>query len=436
MGHISPSSQNLDIVAIEIPIYSRWQAPFPQQITRHTLSENELGGFLSLDNKLLLERHIIVISGDVTKLGLPTHWSTYLETSHFLHINPDHPEINTDSALYYYLALTDLRVTLQSLSSKDESNLFLYTLITYILASLPKIANIGHITTEEQSHLFLTEAANLGHSAAQCKLGSYHQSKSFMSDREKAIEYYEMAAKQNTPEAFYILVSCYRYGFGVRQDFAKGLEYLERFISMTTEGFLFYEALSEYDLIAHDHLIGMNHKITLEKAYAMLKLIRQKSRPSSRVYQTSSLRLAKLYKHGKTDGNFSITQDLQKAFSFYEEVSKYQYDSYPAVLWKLARCYKEGLGTQRNTKEAINLLHKVAEYESILNSYFKKIRGAASFQLGEFYERGYVDNDINQPIDVKKASHYYQKAVDLGHDETKTRLKALLSKEAKIATVS
>ncbi len=91
-----------------------------------------------------------------------------------------------------------------------------------------------------------------------------------------------------------------------------------------------------------------------------------------------------------------------------------------AALYYLAERYKHGHnGFPENQKEAIRL------YAAAIDAADRRIAGAASYILAQYYESGTVVN-----VDLKKVAHYYSKAADWGHPDALAKYYELYLKKA------
>ena len=93
----------------------------------------------------------------------------------------------------------------------------------------------------------------------------------------------------------------------------------------------------------------------------------------------------------------NFEKDNDEAFKLILRASE---DNYPIAQVYLAKCYKEGFGTERNDKLAFRWVKKAAENKSI----------CGQLDLGVYYE-----NNIGTDKDLSKAFYWYQKAANNGN---------------------
>lgn len=264
------------------------------------------------------------------------------------------------------------------------------------------------------------EAAKLGCPDAQCCLGCcFKNGYGTQVDYSKAREWYDIASENGCARALRHIGFCYEEGVGVKKDINKAMEWFDKAInlgdtnSMVTKGAIYYYGKE-----------GM--PINYEEA---VKWFTQAAETGD---DDGMWRLANCYKNG-----YGIEKDDRKAYMWFEKSANKQNRF---GIFGLALCFFIGRGVERNYEEAVKLFKKAADqghigsllrlghcYEHGLglekddrNAYLLYLNAAekgsseGQWRLGQCYRysRGIQRN-------VKEALKWYKKAADQGHKKAK-----------------
>ncbi|MDE5868423.1 MAG: sel1 repeat family protein [Anaeroplasmataceae bacterium] len=266
-------------------------------------------------------------------------------------------------------------------------------------------------------------------------------------NKEQAIYWYELAAKQDHIGALTRLGWCYRYGRIVEKNVTKGMEYYQKAAEL---GFSlaqlrmgdFYTEKKDYEQafdwylrsaengenVAQNSLgvcyyFGLGTKEDYEKAASwFLKSALQNNKDAKN-------NLSVCYKNG-----YGVPKDINESVKWLIAAAN-QY--HIASIFRLGFCYATGHGIKQNLEEAekylglaIKLGYDVTNYHLdaiYMNDSEVKMEGKVIKTKEENLNEGFVYYAIgkyfhNDGEDLKKASYWYHKAVDCGIEVTKEEL--------------
>ncbi len=201
----------------------------------------------------------------------------------------------------------------------------------------------------------------------------------------KAVEYFEMAAKQGLADAQYNLGVCYYYGDGVAEDEKKAVEYFE----MAAKQGL---ADAQYNL-GVCYYYGNGVAVDYKKAVEYFEMAAKQG------YAAAQYNLGACYENG--DG---VAEDEKKAVEYYELAAK---QGYADAQYNLGFCYEKGCGVAQDYKKAVEYFEMAAKQGHV----------DAQYNLGVCYENGY---GVAQ--DYEKAVEYYEMAAKQGHADAQCNL--------------
>lgn len=192
-------------------------------------------------------------------------------------------------------------------------------------------------------------------------------------DPSKAIEFYNIAAKNNDPIALFRLGKCYLDGNSVvKKDAKKAVAYLleaKKYGSVEANAALGY---------CYHHGEGISKN--LKTAFELYQLAAKHDEPAALCY------LGEWYKRGFDNGNI----DVKRAVEYFKKAV--QHGSIDAI-HQLAHCYLFGMGCEQDTQKAFNLLNEhVSKHH---NSHH-----LIQYLLGTCYEMG-LGTDQNEEMAFK-----------------------------------
>lgn len=285
---------------------------------------------------------------------------------------------------------------------------------------------------------WLTKQVSSNHADAQCILGFYYENGiGVLADYDEAFRLYQLAAKENLPEALNALGRCYELGTGVETDFAVAVEYYRaaadqgypdanfnlgqcydegRGVEMNKQEALRYYTLAsdqnhpkaQYNL-GNFYQNGIIVEKNDEEAARLYKLAAKRGLPQAQFSAAlcfdigvgvpkNPIKAARLYKLAATQGHVEsifflancyyfgngVPKDKSKAFKLYKMAAKH--DSAEAI-YTIGTCYEDGQGTDKNMDEALKYYKQAADMDNT----------DAIYKLGTFYEKGYcMDRKLPQ----------------------------------------
>ena len=231
------------------------------------------------------------------------------------------------------------------------------------------------------------EASLHGNADAQCCLGCcYKNGYGTTKDYTKSKEWYDKSAKNGNSRALRHIGFLYHDGIGVEQDIKKAIEWYDKAIdagdisSMVTKGSIFYYGIGGIP-------------IDYEEAVKLYTKAAEKGDDDG------MWRLARCYGNGK-----GVEKNLQKAFEWFKQSADKNNSN---ALCDLGVCYHYGFGVEKNYKRAVEFYEKAA---------LDNQKGAL-WRLGHCYENGQgVEKDL------EKAFEWYWKSAEQGTAEGQWRL--------------
>ena len=204
----------------------------------------------------------------------------------------------------------------------------------------------------------------------------------------KAVNLYEMSAKNGNISAYNPLAFMYREGIGVKQDYKKAFDFYSKAAQKGNH-------IAQYNVgYMYDYAIGVEQDHT--------KAAEWYSKSAKNGNEFAQTNLAYLYEKGR-----GVKGDIKKAIELYTEASEQGNSRAQALLGIL---YEEGRGVKQDYRKAFALYSKSAEQNNALGLS----------RLGELY---YYGRGI--PEDMNKAIELFRKAAALGSQLAKYRLERL-----------
>ena len=277
------------------------------------------------------------------------------------------------------------------------------------------------------------EASLLGNADAQCCLGCcYKNGYGTTKNYTKSKGWYDKSAKNGNSRALRHIGFLYHDGIGVEKDIRKAIEWYDKAIdagdisSMVTKGTIFYYGIGGIP-------------IDYEEAVKLY------TRAAEEGDDDGMWRLARCYGNGK-----GVEKNLQKAFEWFKQSAEKNNSN---ALCDLGVCYHYGYGVEKNYKRAVELYEKAAidnqkgslwrlghcyEYgqgvEKDLEKAFewymesaKQGTAEGQWRLGQCYRYA-----LGVPQDIKEARYWYKKAAEQGHKKAKDAYENLSKKSMDI----
>lgn len=199
-------------------------------------------------------------------------------------------------------------------------------------------------------------------------------------DIDKAIHYYELAAKEGNTDGLASIGLLYQYGTGVEQSYNRAIEWYQRIIDAgDVDGWYLlgtvYEDMEDYT----------------KSVYCYEKQIEE----GGNCRYTAFYGLAKAYRFG-----LGKEEDFPKALDYYQRAAG---NGEIAAMVDLGQLYYDGNGVKQD--------YSIANYwfEKAADSYDGNYLAFA--HLGEAYHYG-----LGKDVDYDKAKEYYEKALEAGED--------------------
>lgn len=298
-----------------------------------------------------------------------------------------------------------------------------------------------------QKALYWYEKAGTNGSAeGQCEAANLYFN-GRVGNKEQAIYWYELAAKQNHIGALTRLGWCYRYGRIVEKNVNKGMEYYQRAAELGfslaqlrmgdfyTDNKDYAQAFNWYLKAAENgeneaqnslgvcYYFGLGTKEDYEKAASwFLKSALQNNKDAKN-------NISVCYKNG-----CGVTKNINESIKWLMEAAS-QY--HIASVFRLGFCYATGSGVEQDLKEAekylglaIKIGYDLKDYHIdaiYMNGNEVKMEGLISETKDADLNDGFVYYVIgkyfrNDGEDFEQASYWYHKAIDCGIEVTKEEL--------------
>jgi enhanced entry protein EnhC len=225
----------------------------------------------------------------------------------------------------------------------------------------------------KQSRDIYQHFAQKGDKDAQLKLGFlFDKGLGGEINNESAAQWYSSAAEQGQPIAQYLLGQLYQLGkIGKHPDYVLAKKWYEAARNSYAPASVALGFV--YDTVDDNYLAAFTNYSLASKAGDSV----------------GKYDLGIMYEYGK-----GMPVDLKRAKSLFTDAADHGFTS---AMTKLGALY-----LHEDPKQAIVWYQKAADLGD----------GAASYQLGLFFERG-----VSTKVDLKKALQNYQKASDLGHEK-------------------
>lgn len=245
---------------------------------------------------------------------------------------------------------------------------------------------------DEHSISALRHKADQGDPDAQYTLGvlhdEYHEEKGITQDYKKAFNYYQLAAKQNKPEAQHRLGLLYQNGEGIEQNYIKAFKYIKLSANQGYAGALC--------TMGHIHQVTAANSIDHIQREVQKEAIQYFKLSAAQNHLGAIRTLAEGYEYGI----YGMEEDQKKAFKYFKQEA----DLGSSVAQRLvAERYETGNGVEQNNDLAFRYYELGADQGDF----------ASLSSLGYWYFNGYhvEKND-------KKAFEYYRLAADKGDSES------------------
>lgn len=182
-------------------------------------------------------------------------------------------------------------------------------------------------------------AAEAGHSKAMVSLGHFLQRSESVDDKKRAIEWYREAAEKGDPSGMIWLGFAYREGTGVSADYEEAVGWFIKAV----------EAGDGHSMI-HVGRIYAGYLNSPSKAVPWLL------RAAEAGFTESHVALGMLYDDRKSD-----IYDPTEAVRWWHVVAEGKSSSVGRAMVALARHYRDGIGTTRDTQAAKEWLQKAIQ---------------------------------------------------------------------------
>ena len=207
--------------------------------------------------------------------------------------------------------------------------------------SRPKSETTRSKSMEDSDPAVLQKAATDGDVKAQVELGFRYLAgcKGFRLDYDKAVEWFQKAARAGNPNAQFYLAFIYKEARGLPEDARRAAELSEHAAAQGN--------ITAQIALARQYLTGDGVKLDYSKA---AKLLVTAAESGNVVAQTL---LGDLYAQGR-----GLPQDYAKAADFYEGAAA---DWHPIAQAKLGDLYRRGKGVTRDYAKAVDWCTKAAD---------------------------------------------------------------------------
>ncbi|MBO5945422.1 MAG: SEL1-like repeat protein [Clostridia bacterium] len=231
---------------------------------------------------------------------------------------------------------------------------------------------------------FYEIAAKEGDDRADCRLGSiYRFGRGVPKDYERALYYYHRSADKGNSYAQSNIGSMYRFGQGVKKDY--------------DIAFSWYTRSAEQDNEYAQQNLGSMYRFGEGRDKDTDLAFFWYSKAAAQGNMFSEANLGSMYRLG--DG---VKRDYEKAFYWYSRAAA---QGYAYAKYELGILYYHGFSVEKDYKTAFSLLK---EYENDTFLDFAK-NGEAFYYLGECYKHG-----LGTEKDLLVAKSYYEKALEAG----------------------
>lgn len=294
----------------------------------------------------------------------------------------------------------------------------------YLLALLHE-EGIGCDKSPIDSMTYYTKAAEAGHASAQYKLGEFYEGIVEEGHNEKALMWYEKAAKQQHIEARLALGRIHREGHMVPKDLKKSFDYARELSeekssvvvaemkALVKEGSA--DALKWFEeQAAKGNPVAQNY---MARAYEEGVLVPQNLRTAIDLYQQAALKGRRSAENRLSELNQA---HLLEALNIKPTVSL----SALNIKKSEAKKEKPDVGTTRLSPEDVFQQGKREEgeknYAKAMEHYTKAAdqnHPSAQYSMGVFYDHGY-----HVSWDHQKAIEWYTKAANHNHVEAQLKL--------------
>jgi TPR repeat protein len=205
---------------------------------------------------------------------------------------------------------------------------------------------------------------------ARAALGSIYLG--FTGEIDKARECFEYAASKEDGDGYCGLGMMYKEGIGVPQDYSKAYEFFNLAAAHGTAeaeyelGTMYYDGIGtqvDYDQAKYWFTEAANHGFA--KGFNGLAQMYIDGKGADKDEEQSAVLFKKAADIGNTYAMLqlgyyysSILKDPNKAFSWFSKAAD---NGEPAAMYELSQCYKNGLGTAADEKQAEVFLKKAME---------------------------------------------------------------------------
>ncbi|KAI8908448.1 hypothetical protein EDD86DRAFT_207720 [Gorgonomyces haynaldii] len=204
----------------------------------------------------------------------------------------------------------------------------------------------------------------------------HEQGKGTQANPQKAFEFYSKAARRDHPLGIYSLGTCYEKGSGVERDMKTAILYYKQAADLKVP-----EAILQIG-IAHEKG-GYGVDQSYAKAFELYKQVLD-SCPEA------CCKLGQLYEYGR-----GVQKDTKEAFKIYQRGAK---QGNPSAQYNLGYCYETGTGVIKDDREAFDWYEKAAQQN----------HASALRNLGLLFHRG-----IGCPQNLDKAFSYLMRSAQL-----------------------
>lgn len=278
----------------------------------------------------------------------------------------------------------------------------------------------------EKSIFWFKKASDQNHVNSQYHLGKIYFNGDYKNNKDynKSLLYFSKAASKGHVESQYFLGKHYHEGFGTKKNYSKAINWYNKAIKKG-------DLLSELE-VAFMHIDGKGYPIDKQKGLELLEACAEKG------LLLAFFKIGNLYYEGK-----KIPKDYNKAYVWFEKMSKYRSRNSGKAIYFLAKMNEEGLGRNKNNDLAKQLYIKSAHhmyipsYEIIKDydldylmktgigkaagrwaiEYFTKKEDAeAIYKHARIYSLKKFSGGL---YSLKKAANYYRQSSNLGNIKAK-----------------
>ncbi|RIA85206.1 hypothetical protein C1645_858079 [Glomus cerebriforme] len=208
-----------------------------------------------------------------------------------------------------------------------------------------------------------TKSSGGGNIRAMFMLGvCYYYGLGVIEDENKSFEFYLKSAEGGYKDASYFVGNCYHHGRSILKDERKAFEFYLRAAEKGV-GWCQY-------LVANYYNEGKYIPKNKEKGFYW-----------NRKAAINGISEAQ-YKLAEDYLNNSINKDEKKAFKWYLKLAANKYRL--RAIYLVAKCYRDGIGTDKNLEESIKWFEKYAHKLSITLNDFLNGSDINAFEISEF----------------------------------------------------